>query len=174
MSRGPYWTASTSAVGPAGPGSPQRADAGQPPAPANTLAWLSAGSGIFSVDGGARTVRYRGCDGDTGRVVDQSMKVTLGVATGRVKVADKTYAGVVALNDLQDHWPWNFFEIKSGRSTRSIRSGQKRSYCQQCSATDGCLATCLQPRGGKSAASRSRDGLTQQRRPRHDSTACAR
>jgi hypothetical protein len=33
------------------------------------------------------------------------------------------------------------------RSTRSMRSGQKRSYCKQCSATDGCLAACLQPCG---------------------------
>jgi hypothetical protein len=31
--------------------------------------------------------------------------------------------------------------------------------------TDGCLAACLQPRGGESAASRSRDDLTQQCRP---------
>jgi DNA-binding MarR family transcriptional regulator len=34
-------------------------------------------------------------------------------------------------------------EIEFGHSTRSIRSEQKRSYRQQCSATHGCLATCL-------------------------------
>jgi len=62
-----------------------------------TLAWMStssaegSGSGIFSVDASARTVRYRGCDGDTGRVDDPGMEITDGVATGRVTVDGTKY-----------------------------------------------------------------------------------
>jgi hypothetical protein len=57
--------------------------------------------------------------------------------------------GAVALRDLQDRCPQNFLWIEFGRSTRSKGSGQKQSYCQQRSATDGCLAACLQARREK-------------------------
>jgi beta-lactamase class A len=50
-----------------------------------------SGSGIFSVDAAARTVRYRGCDGDTGRVDDPGMEITDGVATGKVTVDGTKY-----------------------------------------------------------------------------------
>jgi beta-lactamase class A len=65
--------------------------------PGTTLAWVSLHSAIFSVDTAARTVRYRGCDGDTGRVTDQRMRVSSGVATGRVTVGGTTYTYRVPL-----------------------------------------------------------------------------
>ncbi|NJP32013.1 serine hydrolase [Micromonospora thermarum] len=76
---------------------PAVADGGGPgsaPArpPASDLAWLAFAGGVFSVDAAARTVRYRACDGDTGRVADPGMRVRDGVARGRVTVAGTTYA----------------------------------------------------------------------------------
>ncbi len=61
------------------------------PAPTNALAWMAFGSGIFSVDTTARTVRYRACDGDTGRVADPDMTVTDDSAAGQVTVDGTTY-----------------------------------------------------------------------------------
>lgn len=57
----------------------------------SALAWISTGSGIFSVDAEARTVRYLDCDDDTGRVTDPGMKVSSGVAVGAVTVDGMTY-----------------------------------------------------------------------------------
>ncbi len=60
-------------------------------APSNDLAWMSTGDGIFSVDAGDRTVRFRGCDTDTGRVADPDMRIRHGVASGKVIVDDVRY-----------------------------------------------------------------------------------
>ena len=79
------------------PGAPP----GSPPAKGDAeagMAWLSAGSDIFAVDAADRTVRFRGCRVDTGRVADNSMQVRDGVATGRVKVHGATYAYSVPLD----------------------------------------------------------------------------
>ncbi|MEV4200279.1 serine hydrolase [Micromonospora globbae] len=64
---------------------------------ASTLAWLAFPGGVLSVDSETRTVRYRACDGDTGRVPDPDMRVTRGVASGEVTVDDVTYAYDVPL-----------------------------------------------------------------------------
>ncbi|MGK5738546.1 serine hydrolase [Micromonospora sp. URMC 103] len=86
------------------PGEPAVADGGGPgPAseswrpPASALAWLAVPGGAFSVDSEARTVRYRACDGDTGRVPDPDMRVDGRVASGEVTVGDTTYAYDVPL-----------------------------------------------------------------------------
>ncbi|MFI7606691.1 serine hydrolase [Micromonospora sp. NPDC049366] len=60
--------------------------------PASTLAWMAFPGGVFSVDSAARTVRYRACDGDTGRIDDPGMRVRGRVASGEVTVDDTTYA----------------------------------------------------------------------------------
>ncbi|MER7459990.1 serine hydrolase [Micromonospora sp. NPDC126480] len=80
---------------------PARADGGGPPPaparPVSDLAWLAFAGGVFSVDAAARTVRYRACDGDTGRVADPDLRVRGGVARGRVTVDGTTYAYEVPL-----------------------------------------------------------------------------
>ncbi|SCL29712.1 beta-lactamase class A [Micromonospora rhizosphaerae] len=53
--------------------------------------------GVFSVDTAERTVRYRACDGDTGRVADPRMRVAGGTATGQVTAGGTTYAYRVPL-----------------------------------------------------------------------------
>ncbi|MBF9133626.1 serine hydrolase [Plantactinospora sp. S1510] len=65
-------------------------------------AWLSIGSGIFSVDIAAGTVRYRACSGDTGRLDDPEMAVLDEVVTGRVRVAGTTYRYELPLNNQAD------------------------------------------------------------------------
>lgn len=81
-----------------GPVGPAAADGGPavpptaPPPPAATLAWLAVPGGVFSVDTAARTVRYRGCAGDTGRIPDPGMRVARRVASGEVTVGATTYA----------------------------------------------------------------------------------
>ncbi|MEV4479106.1 serine hydrolase [Micromonospora coxensis] len=62
-----------------------------PRPPAATMAWLAFPGGVFSVDAAARTVRYRACDGDTGRVADPGMRVTAGSASGRLTIGGTTY-----------------------------------------------------------------------------------
>ncbi|MFC0508222.1 serine hydrolase [Micromonospora costi] len=82
------------------PSGPALADGGGPEPqrpPASTLAWLAVPGGAFSVDSGTRTVRYRACDGDTGRVADPDMRVDGRVASGEVTVDDTTYAYDVPL-----------------------------------------------------------------------------
>ncbi|MGS2616393.1 serine hydrolase [Micromonospora sp. LZ34] len=81
-----------------GPVAPAAADGGgpaappaAPQAPAAALAWLAFPGGVFSVDTVARTVRYRACDGDTGRVADPDMRVARRVASGEVTVGGTTY-----------------------------------------------------------------------------------
>ncbi|WP_157746586.1 serine hydrolase [Micromonospora inositola] len=51
----------------------------------------------MSVDTGHRTVRYRACDGDTGRVADPRMRVAGGTASGVVTAGGTTYAYRVPL-----------------------------------------------------------------------------
>ncbi|MER7889250.1 serine hydrolase [Micromonospora sp. NPDC094482] len=81
---------------------PAAADGGgpEPAAPrpaASTLAWLAFPGGVFSVDSETRTVRYRACDGDTGRVADPEMRVDGRLASGEVTVDGTTYAYDVPL-----------------------------------------------------------------------------
>ena len=54
----------------AGVPAPALADGHAAAPPRTRLAWLATGTGIFSVDASARMVRYRGCDADTGRILD--------------------------------------------------------------------------------------------------------
>jgi beta-lactamase class A len=80
---------------------------------------VSLGSAIFSVDATARTVRYRGCAADTGRVTDRRMKVTSGVATGRVAVDGTTYTYEVPLEGrtegmVEVHRPHRRPEVLTG------------------------------------------------------------
>ncbi|MFC3504638.1 serine hydrolase [Micromonospora krabiensis] len=77
------------AVADGGDGGP---DSGSDRPPASTLAWMAFPGGVFSVDSVARTVRYRACDGDTGRVDDPGMRVRGRVASGEVTVDGTTYA----------------------------------------------------------------------------------
>ncbi|WP_346117028.1 serine hydrolase [Micromonospora coerulea] len=63
----------------------------------SAAAWLAFSGGVFSVDAVDRTVRYRGCDGDTGRVADPRMRVGGGTATGKVTAGGTTYAYRVPL-----------------------------------------------------------------------------
>ncbi|MEU4676305.1 serine hydrolase [Micromonospora sp. NPDC023737] len=65
--------------------------------PVSTLAWLAFPGGVFSVDSETRTVRYRACDGDTGRIADPDMRVRGRVASGEVTVDGTTYAYDVPL-----------------------------------------------------------------------------
>jgi beta-lactamase class A len=65
--------------------------------PRAELAWLATENAIFAVDAAERIVRYRGCDGDSGRVLDRAMVLTDGVATGRVTVGSATYVYRVPL-----------------------------------------------------------------------------
>ncbi|MEV0805296.1 serine hydrolase [Micromonospora sp. NPDC050200] len=86
----------TAALAPVVASTPATADGGPgptapPPPPANPLAWLAFPGGVFSVDAVARTVRYRACDRDTGRVADPGMRVTARSASGRVTVGATTY-----------------------------------------------------------------------------------
>lgn len=75
------------------PAAPAMAGTGGPftPETQHRLAWLAFDSGVFAVDVGARTVRYRACDGDTGRVLDPEMTLTQGVAAGEVTVDGTSY-----------------------------------------------------------------------------------
>ncbi|MET7965408.1 serine hydrolase [Micromonospora sp. NPDC005305] len=75
------------AAGPAAASGPHR----EPEAPRTWLVWLAFPGGVFSVDAAARTVRYRACDGDTGRVVDPGMWVDGRSAHGRLTVRGTTY-----------------------------------------------------------------------------------
>ncbi|WP_326559905.1 serine hydrolase [Micromonospora sp. NBC_01796] len=84
-------------TGPADGRDPWSADHADPLPPRAELAWLATENAIFAVDAAERIVRYRGCDGDTGRVLDQGMVVTDGVATGRVTVNGITYVYRVPL-----------------------------------------------------------------------------
>ncbi|MER7330045.1 MULTISPECIES: serine hydrolase [unclassified Micromonospora] len=65
--------------------------------PASTAAWLPFPGGVFSVDTGTRTVRYRACDGDTGRAADPGMRVTGRAARGTLTLDGTTYAYDVPL-----------------------------------------------------------------------------
>ncbi|MBQ0894484.1 serine hydrolase [Micromonospora sp. U56] len=66
-------------------------------APGSAAAWLAFPSGVFSVDTAGRTVRYRACDGDTGRIADPRMRVAGGTASGLVTAAGRTYTYRVPL-----------------------------------------------------------------------------
>lgn len=59
--------------------------------PTSEVSWLSFPGGVFAVDSLGRTVRYRACDGDTGRVADPTMRVAAGVASGAVVVGGTAY-----------------------------------------------------------------------------------
>jgi beta-lactamase class A len=63
----------------------------------SAVGWLAFPGGVFSVDTLDRTVRYRTCDGDTGRVTDPRMQVAGGTATGQVTAAGTSYAYRVPL-----------------------------------------------------------------------------
>jgi hypothetical protein len=63
----------------------------------NRLAWMSTGTGIFTVDAAAGTVRYRGCETDTGRVDDPDMLVRHGVASGTVVSGGTRYRYAIPL-----------------------------------------------------------------------------
>ncbi|WP_406075294.1 hypothetical protein [Micromonospora sp. NBC_01638] len=52
---------------------------------------MSFPGGVFAVDSLGHTVRYRACDGDTGRVADPDMRVAAGVASGEVVVDGTGY-----------------------------------------------------------------------------------
>ncbi|MFC8614983.1 serine hydrolase [Micromonospora purpureochromogenes] len=65
--------------------------------PANPLAWLAFPGGVFSVDAVARTVRYRACDRDTGRVADPGMRVTARAASGQVTIGGTSYRYAIPL-----------------------------------------------------------------------------
>ncbi|HEX2772084.1 MAG TPA: serine hydrolase [Micromonosporaceae bacterium] len=65
--------------------------------PVSAAGWLAFPGGVFSVDTVDRTVRYRTCDGDTGRVADPRMQVAGGTATGQVSAGGTTYAYRVPL-----------------------------------------------------------------------------
>lgn len=60
-------------------------------APTSEVSWLSFPGGVFAVDSLGHTVRYRACDGDTGRVADPAMRVAAGVASGEVVVGGTGY-----------------------------------------------------------------------------------
>ncbi|MET8462804.1 serine hydrolase [Micromonospora zamorensis] len=60
-------------------------------APTSEVSWLSFPGGVFAVDSLGHTVRYRACDGDTGRVADPGMRVAAGVASGAVVVGGTAY-----------------------------------------------------------------------------------
>jgi hypothetical protein len=77
-------------VGPAPASGPVRG-------PASSAAWLAFLGGVFTVDTDDRTVRYRACDGDTGRVADPRMRVADGTAAGLVTAGGTTYAYRVPL-----------------------------------------------------------------------------
>jgi len=72
---------------------------------------MPAGDGIFSVDAEARTVRYRSCSVDTGRVYNPGMRVAGGVASGRI-----SYEGT----------PYRFQVPLAGRSTGTLEIGRRR------------------------------------------------
>ncbi len=72
---------------------------------------MPAGDGIFSVDAAARTVRYRSCSADTGRVYNPGMRVAGGVASGRI-----SYEGLV----------YRFRVPLVGRSTGTLEIGRRR------------------------------------------------
>ncbi|MGC5317223.1 serine hydrolase [Micromonospora arida] len=59
--------------------------------PTSEVSWLSFPGGVFAVDSLGHTVRYRACDGDTGRVADPTMRVAAGVASGAVVVGGTAY-----------------------------------------------------------------------------------
>ncbi|MET8088544.1 serine hydrolase [Micromonospora sp. NPDC005220] len=59
--------------------------------PTSEVSWLSFPGGAFAVDSLGHTVRYRACDGDTGRVADPNMRVAAGVASGAVVVGGTAY-----------------------------------------------------------------------------------
>ncbi|MEV0715641.1 serine hydrolase [Asanoa sp. NPDC050611] len=72
------------------------------------LVWMPAGDGIFSVDTSARTVRYRSCAVDTGRVYNPGMRVAGGFAVGRISYEGTSYRFRVPL---------------AGRSTGTLEVG---------------------------------------------------
>lgn len=81
-----------------GPGRPPVAESHEPGVdptperpPTSEVSWLSFPGGVFAVDSLGRTVRYRACDGDTGRVADPTMRVAAGVASGAVVVGGTAY-----------------------------------------------------------------------------------
>ncbi|GIF50455.1 hypothetical protein Afe04nite_49940 [Asanoa ferruginea] len=81
----------------------------RPPGPAR-LVWFPAGDGIFSVDAESRTVRYRSCSVDTGRVYNPGMRVAGGVATGRI-----TFEGT----------PYRYRAPLVGRLTGTVEVGRR-------------------------------------------------
>ncbi|MEU5945978.1 serine hydrolase [Micromonospora sp. NPDC047465] len=91
---------------------PAAADGGGPEpgpgrAPASTAAWLPFPGGVFSVDTGTRTVRYRACDGDTGRATDPDMRVVGRSARGTLTLDGTTYAYDVPLVGRR----WGILEV---------------------------------------------------------------
>lgn len=64
---------------------------------AASAAWLAFPGGVFSVDTRTRTVRYRACDGDTGRASDPDMRITGRAARGTLVVDGTPYAYDVPL-----------------------------------------------------------------------------
>ncbi|MGC4853095.1 serine hydrolase [Micromonospora sp. DT4] len=60
-------------------------------APTSEVSWLSFPGGAFAVDSLGHTVRYRACDGDTGRVADPGMRVAAAVASGEVTVDGRSF-----------------------------------------------------------------------------------
>jgi beta-lactamase class A len=74
------------------------------------LVWFPAGDGIFSVDAGSRTVRYRSCSVDTGRVYNPGMRVAGGVASGRI-----TFEGT----------PYRYRAPLVGRLTGTVEVGRR-------------------------------------------------
>ncbi|MEV4537804.1 serine hydrolase [Asanoa sp. NPDC049518] len=74
------------------------------------LVWMPAGDGIFSVDAASRTVRYRSCSVDTGRVYNPTMRVAGGFASGRI-----TYEGTA----------YRFRVPLVGRSTGFLEIGRR-------------------------------------------------
>ncbi|GIF73323.1 serine hydrolase [Asanoa siamensis] len=75
------------------------------------LVWMPAGDGIFSVDADGKTVRYRSCSVDTGRVYNPGMRVTDGVAVGRISYEGQSFRFRVPL---------------VGRSTGTLEIGRRR------------------------------------------------
>jgi beta-lactamase class A len=75
--------------------------------PASSAAWLAFPGGVFSVDTGTRTVRYRACDGDTGRAFDPSMRVTGRAARGTLALDGTTYTYDVPLTGRR----WGVLEV---------------------------------------------------------------
>ena len=78
------------------PASPAMA-AGPGPHRPERLVWMPTGDGIFSVDADARTVRYRSCSVDTGRVYNPGMRVSGGLASGRITFEGTAYRYQVPL-----------------------------------------------------------------------------